>query len=288
MSDWDPYSFYASRSKAYKVLLTVAATLTIIRKKLPAESKLIYDGYYDDIIRSNGRAKDSAIAMATFVERFPVILRFHNRLAVLQNPEIEEQKPGEGRVKFPVVGDGTAARDDDEDVIKATLVQEKNRNKAKWQAEKAKRGNMVVAPENILTTAPEPQSEMREDSPTLVYSPTIANTEMNQPTATQSTSTRPVSPTTNNSEDFEMNDEESEMSVDLPDAPEPVVRQSSAILSASPTISDTEHTEEDDENNGMSLEPLDEIWDDLIWPHGAWIDGLEAIDNLPWARPRST
>ena len=120
MSNWDPYCFGASRSSPYKVLLTAAATLQVIRTKLPSAAHKIYRGYYDDIIMSGSCAQDSAVAMAIFVENFPAILTFHNRLAVLQNPEIEGQKPGEGRVKFPLVGNGIAVGDDDEDVIKAT------------------------------------------------------------------------------------------------------------------------------------------------------------------------
>ncbi|KAL1797113.1 hypothetical protein ACET3X_003719 [Alternaria dauci] len=294
MSDWDPYSFSASRSSAYKVLLTVAATLTIIRKKLPPAAHRIYRGYYDDIINAEVRASESALEMATFVENFPAILRFHNRVAVLQNPEIEGQKPGEGRVKFPVVGNGVAAGDDNEDVIEATLTQQKHRNKPKWEAERAKKGNIVAAPEETLATVPnfaldkdaEPEPETSEESVALAHSPTIATTEADAPAVTQSPATSPASPANPESESLGMSRNDSEVIEELPDAPGPVGDQNFATLPAFPTTTDTEDSEEYENGNGLQLEPLEDIWDDSIWPHGDWAPGYEVMDTISWAQPR--
>lgn len=223
--------------------------------------------------------------MATFVENFPAILTFHNRLAVLQNPEIEGQKPGEGRVKFPLVGNGIAAGDDDEDVIKATLAQEKQRNKPKWEAERAKKGkkpkNLVaseetlsMAPEAALDTNTEPGPEMSEESSSLAYSLTVTNTEADRPVVTQSPMISPALLANPSYEPFGMAEE-------ILDTEGPAGRQSSVTLPAIPTITNTAHPENGN-NNEMGLEFSEDILDDLTWE-----DGLEVIDTFSWARPRS-
>lgn len=249
--------------------------------------------------------------MATFVNQFPEILIFHNRLAVLQNPEIERQKPGEGRVKFPLVGNGIAAGDDDEDVINATLTQEKQRNKPKWEAERAKKGKkpknpvvsegkLAMTPGAALDTDTEPEPEMREgfstsattpevtlDSntktepeisegyPTLAYSLTITNTEADSPVVAQSPVVSPAFLANPDYEPFGMAEE-------ILDTQGPTGRQSSVTLLVSPTITNTAYPEEDDNDNGMGLELREDIWDDLTWE-----DGLEVIDTFSWARSRS-
>ncbi|KAH8626136.1 hypothetical protein IG631_20015 [Alternaria alternata] len=311
MSNWDPYCFGASRSSPYKVLLTAAATLQVIRTKLPSAAHKIYRGYYDDIIMSGSCAQDSAVAMATFVENFPAVLIFHNRLAVLQNPETEGQKPGEGRVKFPLVGNCIAAGDDDEDVIKATLAQEKQRNKPKWEAERAKKGKkpknvvaseetlamppeaaletdtgpgpemregfptLAMTPEFALNTNTEPGPEMSEESSSLAYSLTVTNTEADRPVVTQSPTISPAFLANPNYEPFGMAEE-------ILDTQGPAGRQSSVTLPASPTITNTAHPEKDDNDNDMGLGLLEDIGDDLSWE-----DGLEVIDTFSWAHPRS-
>ena len=286
MSNWDPYCFGASRSSPYKVLLTAAATLQVIRTKLPSAAHKIYRGYYDDIISSGSCAQDSAVAMAIFVENFPAILTFHNRLAVLQNPEIEGQKPGEGRVKFPLVGNGIAVGDDDEDVIKATLAQEKQKNKPKWEAERAKKGKKpkkpvvseetwAMTPEAAPDTDTEPGPEIREGFPTLAYSLTITNTEADRPVVTQSPAISPSFLANPSYEPFGMAEE-------ILDTEGPAGRQSSVTLPALSTITNTAHPEEDDNPNDMGLELPEDISDDVTWE-----DGLEVIDTFSWARPRS-
>ncbi|RYN39459.1 hypothetical protein AA0114_g11247 [Alternaria tenuissima] len=285
MSDWDPYCYGASRYAAYHVLLTAAATLQVIRKKLPPAAHKIYRGYYDDIISSANCAQDSAVAMATFVENFPAILTFHNRLAVLQNPEIEGQKPGEGCVKFPLVGNGIAAGDDDEDVIKATLAQEKQRNKPKWEAERAKKGKkpknpvaseetLAMTPEAALDTDTELGPEMSEESSSLAYSLIVTNTEADRLVVNQSPTILPAFLANPNYEPFGMADE-------ILDTEGPAERQSSVTLPAISTITNTAHPE-DDNNNEMGLKFPEDISDDLTWQ-----DGLEVIDTFSWARPRS-
>ncbi|RYO45655.1 hypothetical protein AA0113_g10286 [Alternaria arborescens] len=311
MSNWDPYCFGASRSSPYKVLLTAAATLQVIRTKLPSAAHKIYRGYYDDIISSGSGAQDSAVAMATFVETFPTILSFHNRLAVLQNPEIERQKTGEGRVKFPLVGNGIAAGDDDEDVIKATLAQEKQRNRPKWEAERAKKGkkpkNLVASEETLamtpeaaldtdtgpghemregfptsamthefaLNTNTEPGHEMSEESSSLAYSSTVTNTEADRPVVTQSPIISPALLANPSYEPFGMAEE-------ILDTEGPAGPQSLVTLPAIPTITNTAHPEGGN-NNEMGLEFPEDISDDLTWE-----DGLEVIDTFSWARPRSS
>jgi hypothetical protein len=249
--------------------------------------------------------------MAIFVENFPAILTFHNRLAVLQNPEIEGQKPGEGRVKFPLVGNGIAVGDDDEDVIKATLAQEKQRNKPKWEAERAKKGKKpknLVASEKTLAMTPEaaldtdtgpghemregfptsamthefalntntePGHEMSEESSSLAYSSTVTNTEADRPVVTQSPIISPALLANPSYEPFGMAGE-------ILDTEGPAVPQSSVTLPAIPTITNTAHPE-DGNNNEMGLEFPEDISDDLTWE-----DGLEVIDTFSWARPRSS
>jgi hypothetical protein len=223
--------------------------------------------------------------MATFVENFPAILTFHNRLAVLQNPEIEGQKPGEGRVKFPLVGNGIAAGDDDEDVIKATLAQEKQRNKPKWEAERAKKGKkpknpvaseetLAMTPEAALDTDTELGPEMSEESSSLAYSLIVTNTEADRLVVNQSPTILPAFLANPNYEPFGMADE-------ILDTEGPAERQSSVTLPAISTITNTAHPE-DDNNNEMGLKFPEDISDDLTWQ-----DGLEVIDTFSWARPRS-
>jgi len=66
----------------------------------------------------------------------------------------------------------------------------------------------------------------------------------------------------------------------------PTLRQGPATSSASPTGINSEQAEADEEDSGVSVILLDtsEPWDDSLWPHGAWIDGLEVSDALPWAQ----
>jgi hypothetical protein len=95
------------------------------------------------------------------------------------------------------------------------------------------------------------ESTMREESPESAFPPTVANTELVGPAL----QTRSATPSASHS-DNDNDNEQLDMS----------------------------------ENDGeMGMEPLDppEPWDDSLWRHGAWIDGLEVIDALPWAHSKS-
>jgi hypothetical protein len=245
MVDYTYYSAAGSKGLSYLVPYTVQATLLKILKTLPTVARPIYREYYGDIMATRVRAQESADAMAKFVDDFPAISRTHNRLANLMNAEIEEQK-GSNAIKFQVVGDGTTAEDGDEDGHEGQVALPQRRNVV--NARQTKSAKEVVAPEDDLIV--EVKSGLREQSATMVSSPTIANTEFGGPAVAQSPVTSP----------------------------------------ASPTILNTEHTEVDENNSEMSAEPLDapEPWDDSLWVHGAWIDGLEVIDTLPRARRQNT
>jgi hypothetical protein len=93
------------------------------------------------------------------------------------------------------------------------------------------------------------ESAMREESPESAFPPTVANTELVGP----------------------------------------ALHSRSATPSASHSDNDNEHLDISENDREMCMEPLDppEPWDDSLWPHGAWIDGLEVIDALPWAHPKS-
>ncbi|KAI4675975.1 uncharacterized protein J4E84_009774 [Alternaria hordeiaustralica] len=67
----------------------------------------------------------------------------------------------------------------------------------------------------------------------------------------------------------------------------PTLRQGPAASSASPTGINSEQSEADEEDSELSVIFVDtsEPWNDSLWPHGTWIDGLEVIDALPWAHP---
>ncbi|KAI4913404.1 uncharacterized protein J4E92_009753 [Alternaria infectoria] len=105
-----------------------------------------------------------------------------------------------------------------------------------------------VTPEAVSEAAAD--ATMREESPEAAPPPTMANTELVRPTLRQGPATSSASPTGMNSEQSEADEEDSELSVIFVDTSEP--------------------------------------WKDSLWPHGAWIDGLEVIDALPWARPKPT
>jgi len=102
-----------------------------------------------------------------------------------------------------------------------------------------------VTPEAVSEVSAE--ATVREESPKAAPLPTMANMNLVRPTLGQSPATSPASPRGVDHEQSEVDEEDSEMSVTLLDTSEP--------------------------------------WDDSLWPHGAWIDGLEVIDALPWAHP---
>ncbi|KAI4665184.1 uncharacterized protein J4E88_010632 [Alternaria novae-zelandiae] len=105
-----------------------------------------------------------------------------------------------------------------------------------------------VTPEVVSEAAA--KATVCEESPEAASPPTLANAELVRPTLLQGPATSSASPTGINSEQSEADEEDSEMSVILLDTSEP--------------------------------------WNDSLWPHGAWVDGLEVIDALPWARPKPT
>ena len=116
------------------------------------------------------------------------------------------------------------------------------------------KGQGVAKPDKKATSKVVPEAAakatLREESPKAASPPTMANAELVQPTLRQSPATSSASPTGINSEQSEADEEDSEMSVILLDTSEP--------------------------------------WNDSLWPQGAWVDGLEVIDALPWARTRPT
>ena len=183
------------------------------------------------------------------------------------------------------MGNGIAAGDDDEDVIKATLAQEKQRNKPKWEAERAKKGKkpknlvaseetLAMTPEAALDTDTELGPEMSEESSSLAYSLIVTNTEADRLVVNQSPTILPAFLANPTYEPFGMADE-------ILDTEGPAERQSSVTLPAISTITNTAHPE-DDNNNEMGLKFPEDISDDLTWE-----DGLEVIDTFSWARPRS-
>ncbi|KAI4642612.1 uncharacterized protein J4E79_011494 [Alternaria viburni] len=91
------------------------------------------------------------------------------------------------------------------------------------------------------------EATMREESPEAAPPPTMANTRLVRPALRQGPAPSSASPTGMNSEQSGIDEEDSETSVILVDTSEP--------------------------------------WNDSLWPHGTWIDGLEVIDALPWAHP---
>ncbi|KAI4678818.1 hypothetical protein J4E81_010546 [Alternaria sp. BMP 2799] len=103
----------------------------------------------------------------------------------------------------------------------------------------------------VLETAAE--AAVREESPEVASPPTMANAELVRPSLRQGLATSSASPTGINS-------------------------------------GQSEADEEDEEDSERSVIVLDtsEPWNDSLWPHGTWIDGLEVIDALPWARPKPT
>ncbi|KAI4906687.1 hypothetical protein J4E90_010375 [Alternaria incomplexa] len=105
-----------------------------------------------------------------------------------------------------------------------------------------------VTPEAVSEVSAE--ATVREESPKAAPPPTMANTKLVRPTLREGPATSPASPTGVNGEQSEVDEEDSELSVILLDTSEP--------------------------------------WNDSLWPHGAWIDGLEVIDALPWAQPKPT
>jgi hypothetical protein len=250
MVDYEYYSSSASKGFSYLVPYIVQTTLTKLLKKLPSSARPLYREYYGDIMASRARAQDSADAMVVFVdESFPHISKDHNRLANLMNAEMNKQQDGV-LVKIPMTGDGTAAigNEDGEPVVRPRKrKQSVAKPKSAKSAKSAKSSKKVTSSE--AASKPVVESTMCEESPESAFPPTVANTELVAPA--------------------------------LPSR--------SATPSASHSDNDNEQLDVSEDNTEMGMEPLDppEPWDDSLWPHGAWIDGLEVIDALPWAHSKS-
>ena len=238
MTDYTYYSSSASKGFTFLIPYHVQANFVAITKKLPPTARPVYREYFGDIMACRDRARDSAEAMQAFVnEDFPEISRDHNRLANLMNAEIDKQRKNV-LVKLPITGDGTAAEDDEDEPVA------QSRTREQGVAKPDKNATSKVVPEAAA------EATLREESPKAASPPTMANAELVQPTLRQSSAISSASPTGINSEQSEVDEEESEMSVILLDTSEP--------------------------------------WNDSLWPQGAWVDGLEVIDALPWARTRPT
>jgi len=238
MTDYTYYSSSASRGFTFLIPYHIQAIFVSTTKKLPSAVRPVYREYFGDIMACRDRARDSAEMMHAFVnESFPRISKDHNRLANLMNAEIDKQRKNV-LVKLPITGDGTAAEDDEDEPVAQSLTCEQG------VAKPDKNATSKVVPEAAA------EATLREESPKAASPPTMANAELVQP----------------------------------------ILRQSPAILSASPTGMSSEQSEVDEEDSEMSVILLDtsEPWDDSLWPHGTWIDGLEVIDALPWARPKPT
>ncbi|KAI4703558.1 hypothetical protein J4E89_009979 [Alternaria sp. Ai002NY15] len=239
MTDYTYYSSSASRGFTFLIPYHVQAVFVSTTKKLPSAVRPVYREYFGDIMACRDRARDSAEAMQAFVnEDFPRISKDHNRLAKLMNAEIDKQRKNV-LVKIPITGDGTAAEDDDED---EPVAQSRTREQGVAKSDK----NAV----SKVVSEAAAEATVREKSPEAASPPTMANAELVQPTLRQDPATSPASPTGIDSEQSEVDEEDSELSVIFVDTSEP--------------------------------------WNESLWPHGTWIDGLEVIDALPWAHPKPT
>ena len=236
MTDYTYYSSSASKGFTFLIPYHVQARFVSLTKKLPPTARPVYREYFGDIMACRDRARDSAEAMQTFVnDSFQHISKDHNRLANLMNAEIDKQRKNV-LVKLPITGDGTAAEDDDENEPVA-----QSRTTKQTVAESDKKAASKAVSEAAA------EATVREESPEAASPPTLANAELVRPTLRQGPATSSASPTGINSEQSEVDEEDSELSVIFVDTSEP--------------------------------------WRDSLWPHGAWVDGLEVIDALPWAHP---
>ncbi|KAI4605605.1 hypothetical protein J4E83_010497 [Alternaria metachromatica] len=238
MTDYTYYSSSASKGFTFLIPYHVQAKFVAITKKLPPTARPVYREYFGDIMACRDRARNSAEEMQAFVnDSFPRISKDHNRLANLMNAEIDKQRKNV-LVKIPITGDGTAAEDDEDEPVA--------------QAHKKKQSvatpGKKVTPDAVSEVSAE--AAVREESPEAAFPPTMANAELVRPALRQGPATSSASPTGISSEQSEVDEEDSEMSVIFVDTSEP--------------------------------------WKDSLWPHGAWVDGLEVIDALPWARPKPT
>ncbi|KAI4611643.1 uncharacterized protein J4E87_010493 [Alternaria ethzedia] len=233
MTDYTYYSSSASRGFTFLIPYHVQAIFVSTTKKLPSAVRPVYREYFGDIMACRDRARASAEAMQAFVnEDFPRISKDHNRLANLMNAEIDKQR-NNVLVKLPITGDGTAAEDDEDEPVA------QSRTREQGVAKSDKNAVSKVVSEAAA------EATVREKSPDAASPPTMANAELVQPTLRQDPATSPASPTGIDSEQSEVDEEDSELSVIFVDTSEP--------------------------------------WNESLWPHGTWIDGLEVIDALPWA-----
>jgi len=238
MTDYTYYSSSASKGFTFLIPYHVQASFVSLTKKLPSAARPVYREYFGDIMACRDRARDSAEAMQAFVnENFPRISKDHNRLAKLMNAEIDKQR-NNILVKLPITGDGTAAEDDEDEPVA------QSRTREQGVAESDESATSKVVSEAAA------EATVREESPEAASPPVMPNSELIRPTLRQGPATSSASPTGINSEQSELDEEDSEMSVILLDTSEP--------------------------------------WTDSLWPHGAWVDGLEVVDALPWAHPKPT
>jgi len=130
-----------------------------------------------------------------------------------------------------------------------TAAEDDEEDKPAAQSRERKQNVAPPVKKGTSEVVPEAAAEatVREESPETASPPTMANTKLVRPTLRQGPGASSASPIGINSEPSEVDEEDSEMSVILLDTSEP--------------------------------------WNDSLWPHGIWIDGLEVMDALPWAHP---
>jgi hypothetical protein len=185
---------------------------------------------------SRACAQISADALAVFVtESFPKISADHNRLAKLMNAAIDgDEHDGYEPVKFPIVGDGTAADTDKEE--QEPQPRKRSRASSRSKGKRAKTGKTSRAPQVAESSVLEP--ELRG---VLWSTGTIADpeTEAVAMVAPEPDSLLSVSPTIANTE-FLATLANQDTTADAIAAPEPESRDESFLLPLSPTITNTE------------------------------------------------
>ncbi|KAH6639731.1 hypothetical protein C7974DRAFT_410685 [Boeremia exigua] len=98
------YAIAASKGFSYYLPKSAQRLLQTLLRQLPSTARSIYNEYYRDLMCSKACARESAAAMAKFVDTFPKIAAMHNAFAREMNAEIESDvHEGYQPVKFPIV-----------------------------------------------------------------------------------------------------------------------------------------------------------------------------------------
>jgi hypothetical protein len=151
------YAKAASQGFSYWVPTAVNNILKRLLRKVPFVARSVYIDYYGDIMASRACAQISADALAVFVaESFPKISADHNRLAKLMNAAIDgDEHDGYEPVKFPIVGDGTAADTDKEE--QEPQPRKRSRASSRPKGKRAKTGKTSRAPQVAESSVLEPE-----------------------------------------------------------------------------------------------------------------------------------